>query len=118
MRELTKEEQEWIDEWLPRLPMRVAREAVYEVTGGLIKPATLNTWDSLGKGPAIRYKLGKKVVYDMRVLLEWLVRKDGVTRLLDLEGMASESKESPRRRGARKGEDAHTAASSQASCAA
>ena len=117
-RELTQEEREWIDEWLPRLPMRVAREAVYEVLAGLIKPATLRHADCMGFGPEIRYKIGKKVVYDMRVLLEWIVRKEGITRLLDLEGMASVGTARPRPRGARKDADGHTAASSRGSCAA
>jgi len=116
-RELTEEEWQWIEEWLPRLPMRVAREAVYTVTGGLIKPQTLNTCDSLGNGPAVRYKVGKKVIYDMRTLLEWIVRKDGIKRLLDLDGMAARTG-SRRPREAKKDEDARNAASSQTSCAA
>jgi hypothetical protein len=87
-RELTAEEREWIEEWLPRLPMRVAREAVYETLGGLIKPQTLNNADSAGSGPAVRYLFGrKKVVYDMRDLLEWFVRKHGLIRRQDLAGM-------------------------------
>lgn len=117
-RELTQEERDWIEDWLPRLPMRVAREAVYEVLAGLIKPATLRHADCMGFGPAIRYKVGKKVVYETRILLEWIVRKDGLTRLMDLEGMASADKERPRPRGARKDADAHTAASLRGSCAA
>jgi len=117
-RELTDEEREWIEEWLPRLPMRVAREAVYEVTGGLIKPKTLNNADSAGNGPEKRYVFGRrKVVYNTRELLEWFVRKYGLTCLRDLEGMV-ENTGSRRPRGARKDEDAHSAAPSQTSCAA
>ena len=116
-RELTPEEREWIDEWLPRLPMRVAREAVYEVLGGLIKPATLNVCDHRGEGPPVRYSVGRKVVYDTRVLLEWCVRRFGLKRHLDLEGLATRT-DKPRRCAGRKDADARTAASSQESCAA
>ncbi|EFL53141.1 hypothetical protein DesfrDRAFT_0189 [Solidesulfovibrio fructosivorans JJ]] len=117
-RELTQEERDWIDDWLPRLPMRVAREAVYEVTAGLIKPATLSNADAAGTGPAKRYSFGrKKVVYDMRDVLEWFVRKHGLNLQRDLAGMVA-CKEPRRRRPARKGEDARTAVPSPESYAA
>lgn len=116
-RELTEEERQWIEEWLPRLPMRVSREAVYETLGGIIKPQTLNICDSKGDGPAIRYTIGRKVVYDTKVLLEWIVRKYGLKRHLDLDGMVANTGRQ-RSREAKKGEDAHSAGSSKASCAA
>lgn len=115
-RMLTAEEHQWIEDWLPRLPMRVAREAVYEVTAGLISPKTLANADNAGTGPAVRYAFGrKKVVYEMRDLLEWFVRKHGLMCLRDLAGMV-ESTGSRRRPGARKGASARTAAPSRTSC--
>lgn len=120
-RALTAEETAWIEEWLPSLPKRVAREAVYVVLGGLIKPATLSCCDSLGNGPPIRFKIGKKVIYDTRVLLEWIVRRDGLAVMKDHQGMVADlldRKEPPRRKPAKTGASARSAGSSRGSCAA
>lgn len=116
-RELTQEEREWIDAWLPRLPMRVAREAVYEVLAGLIKPETLNRCDCVGDGPPIRYTIGRKVVYDTKVLLEWIVRRYGLKEHLNLDRLVANT---GRRHShaARKDVNARSAGSSGASCAA
>lgn len=116
-RELTQEEREWIDEWLPRLPMRVARGAVYEVLAGLIKPETLNRCDCVGDGPPIRYTIGRKVIYDTKVLLEWIVRRYGLKAHLNLDRLVENTghRHSP---ADRKASNAHNAGSSRGSCAA
>lgn len=50
----------------------VSRGKVGEFTGGLIHPRTLANLDSLGKGPAGRVRVGRKVAYDVDSLLVWL----------------------------------------------
>jgi len=117
MRKLTETEQAWVDGWLPRLPQYLAREVLYKELGGIIKPATLNYHDCRGTGPAIYYKVGRKVLYETRVLLEWIAATLGVTVHRDLAGL-QDGTERQRRRGARKAEDAHNAAPSQESCVA
>lgn len=117
-RALTAEEVAWIEEWLPSLPKRVAREAVYEFTAGLISPKTLSNADNAGSGPPVRYAFGrKKIVYEMRDVLEWFVRKHGLIVLRDLAGLV-ENTGSQRPNAARKGANARTAAPSKTSCAA
>lgn len=56
------------------LPLFLTRAMVKEFFPGLISPGTLANLNSEGKGP--RYaKVGKKVVYRTKDLLEWLEEK-------------------------------------------
>jgi hypothetical protein len=50
----------------------ISRDRVSEFTGGAINPRTLANLDSLGKGPAGRFRLGKKVCYPMESFITWL----------------------------------------------
>lgn len=50
----------------------ITRSQVKEFSGGLISPRTLANMDSLGTGPARRFKIGKKVCYYVDDLIEWL----------------------------------------------
>lgn len=117
-RELTDVEREWVESWIPKLPMYLARETVYGMLGGLIKPATLNYHDCRGTGPRVYYKAGRKVIYETAVLLEWIAATMGITRFHNLEEMQAGGTERQRRRAARKGANARSAESSGGSCAA
>jgi hypothetical protein len=51
----------------------VARESVFEMTGGMISTGYLANLDSLGEGPPKKFKCGRKVIYPVRPLLDWLI---------------------------------------------
>ena len=44
-------------------------------TGGLLNPRTMANLDSLGKGPAGRLRMGRKIVYPSGSFFEWLVSR-------------------------------------------
>lgn len=50
----------------------VARDRVYEFSGGLIKPGRLANLDSQGLGPKGRMRIGRKVCYPVENVIEWL----------------------------------------------
>lgn len=49
----------------------VSREKVGEFSGGILHPRTLANLDSKGLGPQ-RYRVGRKVVYHVDDLCDWL----------------------------------------------
>ena len=49
----------------------VAREEVGTFSGGVLNCRTMANLDSLGKGPE-RIRIGRKVVYEVGALIEWL----------------------------------------------
>lgn len=53
----------------------VARERIYDFTGGLITPGRIANLDSQGEGPANRFRVGRKVVYPVADLVEWLTQR-------------------------------------------
>lgn len=58
----------------------IARERVGELTGGGLKPRHLANLDCRGLGPPGRFRMGKKVCYDVEKLLRWLEeRSEAVT---------------------------------------
>lgn len=120
-RELSAEEREWVEAWLPGLPMRIARRQVEDRMGGVVSYKALCNEDSRGQGPAVRYEVGTstnaRVLYDTRALLEWIVRRYGVTPRTNLAGMAARTV-SPRRTAGRRGSGARTAGSSPGTRAA
>lgn len=52
----------------------VARHEVGRFSGGVLNPRTLANRDSLGTGPAGRFKIGKKTVYPVDSLIEYLIK--------------------------------------------
>jgi hypothetical protein len=50
----------------------VSRSRASEITGGLIGPRTLANYDSAGRGPAGRIKIGKSAGYLSESFAEWL----------------------------------------------
>jgi hypothetical protein len=54
-----------------RLPPIIARDHVEDFLGGVISSKRLANLDSLGEGPK-RIRIGGKVAYRTRDLLEWL----------------------------------------------
>ena len=50
----------------------VARSSIRDFSGGLILPGTLANLDSLGKGPAGKFRVGQKVAYPVDEVIRWL----------------------------------------------
>lgn len=50
----------------------VSRTEIKHFTGGVITEKYLANLDSLGKGPAGRFRLGRKICYPVNELIEWL----------------------------------------------
>lgn len=55
-----------------KLPPVIARKDVGRILGGVIAPKTLANLDSLGEGPAGRFRVGRTVAYRTADLLSWL----------------------------------------------
>lgn len=55
-----------------RLSVVVTREELSEVTGKLISPRSFANRDSLNRGVGAKVKLGRKVAYPKRQVMEWL----------------------------------------------
>lgn len=75
------EELAWIAKMESQLPVVMAREEVRWLLGGMVRSRTLANADSRGTGPARPFKVGRKIVYRTRELLEWVVSHLGVTEL-------------------------------------
>jgi len=50
----------------------VSRSEVSRFSGGLINPRSLANMDSLGLGPANRFRCGRKICYPVSDLIAWL----------------------------------------------
>ena len=50
----------------------VARHEVRNFTGGIVDPKYLANLDSLGKGPAGRIRVGRKIAYPVDSFVQWL----------------------------------------------
>lgn len=50
----------------------VWREKVGQFSGGVLDPKTMANLDSCGKGPAGRFRIGRKVVYTVEALIRWI----------------------------------------------
>ena len=50
----------------------VARTEIEAFTGGAMKEKYIANLDSAGLGPAGRFRIGRKIVYPVRPLVEWL----------------------------------------------
>ncbi len=83
---LNAEEKEFIEYLSGALPPIIGRAEVDRFLPGLVKPQTLAQADSVGLGPEIAWKLGRKVAYKTDSLLLWLVgRYGGVARMVDIK---------------------------------
>ena len=56
------------------LPPLICRNQVEKLLGGIISSKTLANLDSIGKGPK-RIRIGRKVAYKTKDLLEWLEKR-------------------------------------------
>lgn len=81
----TPDEQKFMDTMIAGLPPVIAREMVKTLTGGIVSPMTLAHADGSGTGPADAYKVGRKICYKREALLEWIVRRFGVSRIANLK---------------------------------
>ncbi len=81
----TPDAQEFATLLLAQLPPVIAREEVPRQLGGVIKMKTLANADSEGEGPAVAYRVGRKVVYRTDSLVSWLIGKFGVRRIANLK---------------------------------
>ncbi len=63
-----------LSDLLPGLPPIIAREKVEEYLGGVISVGRLRNLDSQGEGPR-RIRIGRKIAYRTRDLLEWLAAR-------------------------------------------
>lgn len=70
--------QEFMDIMPAKLPPVVAREDVYNQLGGIVMPKTLVNADSAGRAPAKAFRVGRKVTYETKALLEWVINTLGV----------------------------------------
>lgn len=57
------------------LPLLLTRQDLATYFGKLFSPAYMANLDSRGEGPAGRYRIGKKVVYERAALVEWIVTR-------------------------------------------
>lgn len=54
------------------LPMIFDRETAAKTLGGILGKKTLANADAAGNGPAVKLKIGKKIVYERASFIEWL----------------------------------------------
>lgn len=64
-----------IRDWENQARAVVARTKVGDFSGGAISPKSMANYDSLGTGPAVRFKIGKTTVYPVDALIDWLMEK-------------------------------------------
>lgn len=56
----------------------VPREKISEFSGGILSARYLANLDCYGKGPEGRFKIGRKTVYPVNKLIEWMQRRSAV----------------------------------------
>lgn len=64
------------DAWPPPV---VARSSIAAFTGGALQPGTMANEDSRGTGPAGKFLMAGKVVYEKAQLVEWLKKKSSLS---------------------------------------
>jgi hypothetical protein len=85
--QLSADEREFVDALLPKLPPVVIRKAVPEVLGQVVAVQTLSNADSIGQGPEVAWRVGRHVVYRTDSLLHWIIRRFGVSRIINLNNL-------------------------------
>jgi hypothetical protein len=56
----------------------VARNRVDEFSGGALNPKTMANMDSLGLGPTGKFYIGRKAVYPIDDLVEWMEERSSM----------------------------------------
>ena len=84
-RELTQEEKAFVERLASKLPPCLARSEIRTRLGGMISPYTVRNADNAGVGPQGARLIGKRVVYETRPLLLWIVRRFGARPVISLD---------------------------------
>lgn len=58
----------------------VAREEVDKFSGGILHCRTMTNLDSKGLGPKGKFSVGRKVAYDVRLLVEWMQQRQAANK--------------------------------------
>jgi len=53
----------------------ISRDQIGEFTGGAFSPRYMANLDSLGLGPDGTFKLGRKKMYSLRPLVQWMIAR-------------------------------------------
>lgn len=61
-----------------KLPPIMSRDRIEKHLGGIISAKRLANLDSLGDGPPIRVRVGRKVAYPTRDFLAWLIGRSEI----------------------------------------
>ena len=81
-RALTEDEEQFVKDFLPRLPAVIPRAKVPHYLGGLVSSGALANADSKGRGPKKAYKVGcRMVAYETESLLQWIALHFNVSRI-------------------------------------
>jgi len=59
----------WAEKWQSSY---VARQQIEKFTGGIISQKYIANLDCAGKGPVGRIRVGRKIAYPIKTLIEWL----------------------------------------------
>ena len=87
-RQLTAEEQDFILTLKENLPPIISRKELTKYLGGVVSQSLLRHADAKGQGPEISWKIGEhSVAYKTESLLEWIVRRFGVKRMVNLTNL-------------------------------
>jgi hypothetical protein len=70
----------FIEQLKKELPPVFARQEVSRLTGGIISSSTLGNLDSLGKGPAGRLRIGKKIAYSRDLFVDWIASRTTIEK--------------------------------------
>ncbi len=82
---MTQDEKEYVELMLSALPPVIARKAVSSFLGGVVSGKTLRNADSAGTGPEVAYRIGRDVAYKTVSLVEWVVGRYGIKKLVSLK---------------------------------
>ena len=87
-RQMSAAEEEFIGTLKENLPPIISRKELSKYLGGAVSTSLLRHADAKGEGPAVAWKIGDhSVVYRTDSLLEWIVRRFGVKRLVNLNNL-------------------------------
>lgn len=56
----------------------VAREEIGIFSGGILNPRTMANCDANGTGPKGKFRVGRKVAYDVKFLVEWMKNRQNI----------------------------------------
>ena len=87
-RKITSEELEFINTLKGDLPPIISRKELPKYLGGVISQSLLRHADAKGQGPKVAWKIGEhSVAYKTESLLEWIVLRFGVKRMVNLTSL-------------------------------